>query len=99
MYFDKTPDELVSLITDLVRDSIARMGFKILQGTWLNAEAEDADLSSLLIVGLSVRWARKADHVTGLSAGDQVLCLHGPGLPVTIIGVVVGDITVANSNS
>jgi len=66
-------------------------GPQILFGTFQNAET-DANLSSILIQGAAVRWVRKLEHVTGLTTGDAILLLQDKK-SLTIIGVVVGDIT------
>lgn len=89
-------DDMVTSMMREMRQFIMNSSDRILHGTWLGAESEDANLSKVEIEGITVRWAQKLEHVTGLAANDQVLCLKGPGTPVTIIGVVVGDITVAN---
>ena len=89
-------DALVTLIKKTVQESLNAKGYRVLQGTWLNAESEDANLSRIEVEGIELRWVRKLEHVTGLSLDNQVLCLHGPGVPVTIIGVTIGDITLAD---
>ena len=91
-----TYDDLITALMAEVKQSVKNNTFQVLQGEWLAAEAEDSDLSQIDIEGIIVRWAPKSEHVTGLVAGDQVICLKGPGLPVTIIGVRVGDIRVAD---
>lgn len=88
-------DDFVSLINRKVEELIRKQSYQFLQGTWQGAEAEDANLSSIDIEGITVRWARKLEHVTGLAVGDQVICIKGPGVPVTIVGVIIGDITKA----
>lgn len=90
-------EALVTLIRRTIKEVLTAEGFRFLQATWNAAEAEDANLSDITVEGLSVRWAPKLEHVTGLTAGDQILCVHGPGLPVTIIGIMVGDIEQAIS--
>lgn len=91
-----TVDDLVTEARKAAREVVKKEAPQILQGTWLGAEAEDANLSQIEIEAQLVRWARKAEHITGLSVGDQVLCIKAPGLPVMIIAVIVGDITLAN---
>jgi hypothetical protein len=67
-------------------------------GIYRGAEAEDPNLSKVEIPGTEgsevdrVRWVPKLRHVTGLSNGDTVLCTKSP---YVIIGVVVGDVTLA----
>jgi hypothetical protein len=88
-------DDLVTAMMREIRGFIINNTDRVLHGTWLAAEAEDANLSKIDIEGIEVRWAQKCEHVTGLTENDQVLCLKGPGTPVTIIGVVTGDIRLA----
>jgi hypothetical protein len=90
-------EQFVTLIRRTIKEVLSAEGYKFLQGVWNGAEAEDANLSNITIEGLPVRWAPKLEHVTGLAAGDKILCVHGPALPVTIIGILVGDITVAGT--
>lgn len=88
-------DDMVTAMMSEIKQFIVNNTDHILKGTWLGAEAEDANLSKVEIEGITVRWAQKLEHVTGLTVNDQVLCLKGPSTPVTIIGVIVGDIRVA----
>jgi len=60
------------------------------QGTFVSAETEDANLSSVKVFGTTLRYIKKLKHVT-LAAGDSVLMVKGNGMSLTIIGVIVGD--------
>lgn len=71
----------------------------IFYARWLGTEAVDANLSQIYVAGAgfseadaTIRFVPKLAHVTGLSTSSTVLCL---GSPLCIIGVVVGDITLA----
>lgn len=65
---------------------------------WRSAEVEDGNLSRVEIPGTEgetpnhVRWVPKLQHVTGFVDGDTVLCVKRPYI---IIGIVVGDIELA----
>lgn len=66
---------------------------------WVSAEAADGNLSILdtgtvsEITGTSqMRWIPKLSSVTGLTSTSTVLCTANP---VVIIGIIVGDITLA----
>lgn len=85
--------DVVTHIIRRVSDAIKQDQYIVLQGNWVAAEGVDADLSEVVIEGITCRGVRKLEHVTGLAAGNQVLCLKGPGLPVTIVGRMIGDIT------
>jgi len=88
-------DDIALYVRLIAEDLIQKHSYRILYGTWLAAETEDANLSKILIEGFEVRWAPKLAHVTGLTAGNQVMCIKGPGVPVTILGAIQGDITKA----
>lgn len=71
----------------------------IFYAKWVAAESVDANLSQIYVAGAGFdasdeifRFVPKLAHVTGLSTSSTVLCL---GSPLCIIGVVVGDITLA----
>lgn len=66
-------------------------------GTWLSAEAVDANLSQVALTNNPdpARWVPKGAHVTGLVAGDTILMIHGGNIPLTILMKVVGNITLA----
>lgn len=68
----------------------------ILYGTWVASETVDANLSQVQLPGDGApvaRGVRKLAHVTGLVVGSQVMMLKSGNTPLTIIGVVVGDVT------
>jgi len=68
-------------------------------GVWIAAESIDANLSQVRVPGAApdgasatVRFMPKLAHVTGLTTSSTVLCL---GSPLCIIGILVGDISLA----
>lgn len=67
-------------------------------GTFVATEAADANLSKITVAGNAAefRFVPRLAHVTGLTAGETVLCVKGKGVPLTIIGRVVGDISLAS---
>ena len=68
---------------------------------WRSAEAEDANLSNIELPGTDggtpnrIRWVPKLNRVTGLTDGQTILCIKQPYI---IIGIVVGDITLAEED-
>lgn len=64
---------------------------QFVQGVFVSAETVDANLSQVTILGTTTRYVRKLSHVTGLTNGQAILMLQGGGIPLTIIGIVVGD--------
>lgn len=66
-------------------------------GQWNGSEDIDANLSNvrLTMAAEDSRFVPKLKHVVGLSAGDTVMCTAGGQAPLTIIGVVVGDVALA----
>lgn len=63
-------------------------------GVWLQAEDVDADLSQVMSESTTYRYIPKLAGVSPAS-GDVVILIKGSGVPLTIIGVQVGDITLA----
>jgi hypothetical protein len=93
---DKLMDAIVATVYRVVRKELGGMRDAYLHATFLATET-DATLSRILLTGdiEEARWVRKLAHVTGLTAGDTVLCVKGPTTPLTIIGKISGDITQA----
>lgn len=64
------------------------------------ANAIDANLSKVkLMNGTVVDYIPKGNHVTGLVAGDPVLLVKAPGVALTIIAKVHGDITIPTTQN
>lgn len=86
-------DILATRIFNQVEKYIAKNTIRFYYGIWQGTESVDADLSQVLFDTVLITGVRKIVSVTGLSAGDTVLCVRGPATPMTIIGIVAGDIT------
>jgi hypothetical protein len=89
-------DDVISAIYEMVEELIDNKQHCIVQGTWNYAEDVDSDLSSVTIEGLEYKFVRKLDHVTGLTNGDALLLLRSPECTLTIIGKIIGNITLAS---
>lgn len=88
--------ELVDAILEEVKHFItenSRPG--AILATWNAEESVDSNLSEISFPDGSVlNGIPKAAHVTGLTAGDVVICMnHESNLPLMIIGKLVGDIS------
>lgn len=95
---DRLADALASRIRSIINDERNSPGrSQLFLGTWNSAESVDANLSKVTISGqpMPSRFVPKASHVTGLSSGQTVLLAKGPGVPMHIYGILVGDITKA----
>ena len=91
-------DRLINMIKVYVREAIKERAMKVTAAIWNSAEAVDPDLSNITVDGEEHRWVSKHSHVTGLTAGDLIHVIYGPGTPMTIIGKLSGDITLAESD-
>jgi hypothetical protein len=92
MAVDQTIESLTSFVKGLIQKDRGSWS-NVVQGTFTAAEANDSNLSSVVVLGITLRFVRKLASVGTMSAGQQVLILKGGGIPATIIGVVVGNIT------
>lgn len=91
-------DRLINMIKVYIREAIKDRAMKVTAAIWNSAETVDSNLSSITIDGEVHRWVQKHQHVTGLTAGDLIHVIYGPGTPLTIIGKISGDITLAESD-
>lgn len=97
-----TQDEFSDFIRHTIRaeiqKSLGNMKSPFVFVTFVAAEGVDADLSQVTLPGSggTARFVPKLAHVTGLAAGQTLLCVKGPTVPLTIIGRCVGDITQAS---
>lgn len=67
--------------------------------TWASAEASDSNLSQVVLQGGTwCRYVPKLSHVTGLSAGQTIVMISSPTVPLHIVGVLVGNIKNAAYN-
>lgn len=83
------------IVRQLVEERIRNATYRFSIGLWVAAETEDANLSQIQIDDRTHRHVWKLKSVTGLAANDLVLVLYGPGLPLTIVGTLHGDISLA----
>lgn len=89
---DDTTQAIVGLVKSLIKKERGSFSPWV-QATFVSADSVDSNLSTITVAGTTVRKVRKAAHVGTLTAGQQIICVQGNGLPLTIMGVPVGDIT------
>lgn len=89
---DDTTQAIVGLVKSLIKKERGTFSPWV-QATFVSADAADPNLSTITVLGTTVRKVRKASHVGTLTAGQQIVCAQGNGIPLTIIWVPVGDIT------
>lgn len=90
-------DAIVGSAVETVMKQLGNVVSPFVYATFVAVEAADADLSKVTLSGSATvaRFVPKLSHVTGLSAGQTLLCIKSKGVPLTIIGRVVGDISLA----
>jgi ethanolamine utilization protein EutA (predicted chaperonin) len=90
-------EKLAQAIVDSSRISSTQTESYFRKGVFTAAESVDANLSKVILTGDTAesRYVPKLASVTGLSSGDTVLCIKSPATGLIIIGVVVGDVTLA----
>lgn len=91
------PEDIADAIgesQDRTTDRRAGMFSPFCYGTYLGPEVVDPDLSKVRLAdGTIVRGVPRYKSVTGLFAGATVECTGaGPNKPLTIAGIIVGDI-------
>lgn len=65
------------------------------EAIFVAAEGIDSNLSHITIYGVDYHFIRKLESVTGLSTGDRLRCDWSESISLHIVGVIVGDHTVA----
>lgn len=90
------PEHVVDAHHEYVKTLVDSMIMKSYSGVWQSAEDVDVDLSIVNVEGENWRWVQKVAHVTGLSLGDGVLIHKAPGFPAIIMGIIVGNSTLAD---
>lgn len=88
--------KVIDAIREYVNVMISQRTPKGYTGVWVSAEAVDSSLSQVVVDGQTWRFVPKLESVTGLVANDKVMIVKFPGLPATIIGVMVGNVTLAS---
>lgn len=96
MYFAAS-DRLVTMIKQYVNEAILNKSIKVTAAEWVAAESVDSSLSQITLDGDTYHFVQKHAHVTGLTSGDIVHVMYGPNTPMTIIGIVAGDISLASA--
>lgn len=90
-------DGLQRLANTVMEKQNTKQEVRLLTGTFLSTETVDANLSKVTLQdGEVARWVRKFKSVGTMSAGDPV-CLISNGSSYTILGVYVGDHTLADA--
>jgi hypothetical protein len=81
-------------------ESSSQLFSPFLYATFDGAEAVDSKLSKLKLAdGSLIRACPRIKSVSGLVVGDTVLCANaGPDKPVTILGIIEGDIRLYEVN-
>lgn len=87
-------DAAAQAINKMILGMIQNYAPVIRTGIWVSAETADADLSIVSVNGVQFRFIPKLGGVTP-SNGDTVVMLSSPSTPLFIIGVLLGDITLA----
>lgn len=91
-------EELADAIRSEIRRILTQEVAYTVDGTFLAAESVDANLSQVEILGETIRFVPKYEHVTGLVAGMTVTCFkRSKETPLTIVGIRSGDITLATT--
>jgi len=89
---DRLADSIVTLIYRVLGREDAPVA-KVQMAIWKAANSTDSNLSQVrLLNGTQLDYIPKLSGLS-FSANDPILVLYGPGVPYTIIGKVVGDIT------
>jgi hypothetical protein len=83
---------LAQAITDLVVRKIATLAPTFDIGVWQAVEATDANLSQVKSGGQILRYVPKLASASALAVGDPVLLVKAPGVPLIILGEIVGNI-------
>ena len=91
------PQELADAIRNeirrVIREEFTGSNSPFVTATYTAAEAVDGNLSKIDIDGEECRFVPKA-NIT-LTAGDNLLCVRTKNIPLTIIAVLKGDISLA----
>lgn len=93
---DDSTQAIVGLVKSLIKKERAAFS-PFVQAQFVAADSVDPNLSTILVLGTTVTKVRKGKHVGTISAGEQLICLQGYGIPLTIVMVTVGDITKTGS--
>lgn len=93
----RSHDALAQAIIDMIYKVLNRSdspAASVQMGIWLATNALDSNLSKVQLVnGSTVDGVPRSSNATGLSANDIILLIRGPGVPLTILCKVVGDVS------
>lgn len=81
-----------------IRRMMANSTVTLRIGKWVSTESVDANLSTVAVGNATYRFIPKLESVSP-SANDTVLMIASPSSPMIIIGVLVGNITLATDGS
>lgn len=89
---DDTTQAIVGLVKSLIKKERGSFS-SFVPATFVSADTVDPNLSTITVQGTTVTKVRKDAGVGTLTAGQQVICMQGNGIPLMIAFVPVGDIT------
>jgi len=84
--------KVASAINQAIQDAVAIGASQHQIGIWKAVEGTDANLSQVESGNNLYRYVPKSATATGLTLGDQVVLVSGPGIPLHIAYKLVGDI-------
>lgn len=92
--------DVVDAIYQMVMKALEAPGSPVLKTTYGIFRGVSTYDTNLSLVGMGnpevqTDWIRKLKHVTGMVNGDVVMMVSSANTPLTIVGVVVGNITLA----
>lgn len=87
-------EDIAKMVRTIIRKERGNYSTYV-QGVFVSEEPVDVNLSVINVLGTEIRFVRKIKATGTLLPGQSVLMVQGGGVPLTIIGVVVGDLTKA----
>lgn len=82
----------------VLKEELGNVVSPFIYATFVAAESVDSNLSEVTFAdGGTARFVPKLASAGSLSAGNTLLCVKGKGVPLTILGRVVGKTTLANA--
>lgn len=92
--YDDLADSIVNFVYRALRRSDAPVA-RLYMGFWVSVNSLDSNLSKVRFAdGTTVDAVPKLSSAGTLVANDPILIARGPGIPLTILGKALGDITV-----
>lgn len=93
---DQVVDAVLARVLDILRKENGGGETNHVYGVYVEVEAVGSLHKVLLPGGQVARFVPAFAHVTGLAAGQTLMMVRDKGVPLTIIGRVTGDITLAS---